>query len=224
MDYLGLTNKFLIETGVTDQVATLVDAYDDVAQAAHWVNSSWNEVQISRRWPFRFAEKTISVANGTTSHTFNAMGLVDGDVVIPNSFYNANGAITHTTYADLRDKRRAASTTQDTSRVYDVALQVGQLETYPDVDTTQSVTFDYLKGVQTLVTNSDVPYGLPSDYHMMIVHLAIAKYSVLIGGNEGANLYNFHGPRYRKYFNDFVTLNNKDSEEDTKPAQGTLLS
>ena len=59
---------------------------------------------------------------------------------------------------------------------------------------------------------------------MMIVHSAIAKYGVLIGGNEGANLYNMHGPRYRKYFNDFVQLNNKDSEEDTTPARGTLLA
>ncbi len=224
MDYLGLTNKFLIETGVSDQVATLVDAYDDVAQAANWIDTAWNEIQISRRWAFRFAEKTFSVTNGTTSYTNNALGLADGDMVIPNSFYNANGAIEHITYKELRDKRRAASTTQDTSRVYHIATEVGKLETYPDVDTTQSITFDYLKGIQTLVTNADVPYGLPSDYHMMIVHSAIAKYGVLIGGNEGANLYNMHGPRYRKYFNDFVQLNNKDSEEDTTPARGTLLA
>ena len=224
MDYLGLTNKFLVETGVSDQVATIVDAFDDVAQAASWINSSWNEVQISRRWPFRFAEKTINVVNGTTSYTYNAMGLADGDVIVPNSFYNPNGGIDQITYEELRDKRRAASTTQDKSRVYCVATQVGAIETYPDVDTTQSVSFDYLKGVQTLVANSDVPYGLPSDYHMMIVHLAITKYGALQGGQEGMNLYNAHGPRYRKYFNDFVQLNNNSSVEDTKPAHGTLLA
>ena len=74
MDYLGLTNKFLIETGVSDQVATLVDAYDDVAQAANWIDTAWNEIQISRRGAFRFAEKTFSVTNGTTSYTNNALG------------------------------------------------------------------------------------------------------------------------------------------------------
>lgn len=223
MDYLGLTNKFLVETGVSDQVATIVDAFDDVAQASSWLNSSWNEIQISRRWPFRFAEKTVNIVNGTTTYTYNALGLADGDVIIPNSFYNVNGTIEQITYEALRAKRRAASTTQDTSRVYNVTSRVGQIETYPDVATTQSVSFDYLKGVQTLVANDDVPYGLPADYHMMIVHLAITKYGALQGGQEGMNLYNAHGPRYRKYFNDFVQLNNNSFDEDTPPATGTLL-
>jgi len=224
MDYLSLTNKFLLETGVADTVATLVDAYDDVAQAAHWVSSSWSAIQVSRRWPFRFAEKNISVTNGTTKYTFNAMGLVDGDLIIANSFYNASGGIEQLTYEALRKKRRAATpTTEDTSRIYAVATPVGALETYPDVDTTQSLDFDYLKAAQQLDINADVPYGLPSDYHMMIVHLAVTKYAALMGGQEGANLYAHHGPIYRKYFNDFVQVNSKDNEQDTTPARGTLV-
>jgi len=223
MDYLSLTNKFLLETGVADTVATIVDAYDDVAQAAHWIDSSWASIQVSRRWPFRFAEKTINVTNGTTSYTFNAMGLSDGDLIIADSFYSAAGEIEQLNYEALRTKRRAASTTQDTSRIYCVATPVATLETYPDVDTTQSLDFDYLKAVQPLAINSDVPYGLPSDYHMMIVHLAVTKYAALMGGQEGANLYGHHGPLYRKFFNDFVQVNNKDNEQDTFPARGTLV-
>jgi len=222
MNYLGLTNSFLIETGVSDQVASLVGAPDDVAQAAHWINSAWASFQRSRLWPFRRAEGTVSVTPGTVSYTFSTLGRAEGDIIIPHSFYSALGDITQVPYTSLRARRRAGGVV-DTSRVSNASIRSGKLETFPDVDAADTVAYDYWTGVQTLTLGTDIPYGLPADFHSLIVHLAIAKYAALAGGQEGANLYAHHGGEYARIRNEYILHAGLDDETDTTPARNTLL-
>lgn len=221
MDALGLTNKFLIETGVTDQVQSLEDASDDVIQAFHWVDSAWASFQREKHWPFRRAEGSISITNGKTSYTFDDLSLQEGDIILPHTFYNSAGTIDQLSYYALRELRRAADSV-DLTRVYKVAVRAGLLESYPDVATTQVVDFDFLKGVQTLAENTDIPYGLPADFHMLIVHRAVAKHGALIGGEEGANLYKTHGLEYSKIKQDYLVHAGIDDEGNVPETTNTL--
>jgi hypothetical protein len=222
MDKLGLTNAFLIETGADDVTAALEGAGDDITQAAHWIVTSWESFQRDRQWPFRRAEGSINVVNGQTSYDWDSLSLEDGDIILPHSFYNSSGSIEQLQYYPLRALRRAGGSVDD-SRVSKVAVRSGYLETYPDVATTQALEFDYLKGVQTLVEDTDVPYGLPSDFHMLIVHRAVSKYGALIGGAEGANLYKHHGAEYRKIKQEYLLYAGIDDEEDIPATTHTLL-
>lgn len=222
MNYLSLTNKFLIETGVSNEVTTLTDASDDIVQAAHWIDSAWASFQRSRQWPFRRAEGSIDVTAGKTAYTFANLGLEVGDIITPHSFYNSAGSIEQLSYIRLRELRRAPANL-DTSRVSKVAVRSGELNTYPDVATTQTVAFDYLKGVQTLTGDDAVPYGLTADFHMLIVHAAVAKYGVSAGGDEGILLYRHHAQEFKTMRQDYQLYAGIDGEEDMPPTRNTLL-
>jgi hypothetical protein len=222
MDFLGLTNKFLIETGLADAVATLEDAADDVVQAAHWIDSSWASFQRHRQWPFRRAETSTDITSGKVNYTFDEMGLAAGDIIRPNTFYNASGAIDQVSYEDIRSKRRATVAAVG-SNVRLASVTSGVLHTYPDVTTTQTIEFDYLRAVQELVANVDTPYGLPADFHMLIVHGAVARYGVSIGGNEGVMLYNRHARDFTTIKDEYLLFAGIDGEEDMPKTRNTLL-
>jgi hypothetical protein len=223
MDFLGLTNKFLIETGLADAVASLEDAADDVVQAAHWIDSSWASFQRHRQWPFRRAESSLNVINGKTEYTFEEIGLAGGDIIRSGTFYNPNGSILQVNYPVIRLSRRSSTGTEDTSKVRGVSVVSGKIHTHPDVATTQTVEFDYLRGVQELVQNGDVPYGLPSDFHMLIVHGAVARYGVSIGGDEGIMLYNRHARDFTTIKDEYLLFAGIDGEEDMPKTRNTLL-
>jgi len=212
MDLLGATNKFLLETNMSDQVITLVDAADDVAQAVHWIAASWVEFQTKRLWKFRWAEGSFSVVQGTTIYDATALGLVDGDVVIRGSSYNASGHIDALTYRELRDLRRSTAT-PDTSRVTALALEVGPTaHTYPDVGSTQVLSFDYWKAAAEVSADGDLFTGLPTQYQMMIVHLALTNYGSYIAGQEGANTYAHHAGKFAVMYSRWLTFAGEDNQ------------
>ena len=213
MNYLGLTNAFLIESGASDVVASLDEPADDVAQAMHWIAMAWERFQLMRYWRFRFAEDTIAVTAGKTTYTATDLVRADGDVIIRDSFWNTNsGDIEPLSYEDLRVKRRAAASSDQTKVAFISLMPTNILDTYPDVLTTQTLSYDYWKGVQTLASDTDIPYGLPSDYHMLISHKALADYGALIGGQEGATMYAHHGMEYRLLFNTYVAMAGEDNQ------------
>jgi len=213
MNLLGLTNAFLIESGASDVVASLDEPADDVAQAMHWLDKGWTMFQLQRYWRFRFAERTIAVTPGKTSYTASDLGAASGDVFIRDSFWNTNsGYIEYKTYEALRYITRANNNVDLTKVKHVALLPTNILTTYPDVATTQTLSYDYWKGAQALSVATDEPYGLPDDYHMLIAHLALADYGALVGGSEGQNLYNSHGGKYAKLFNAYCTFAGEDNQ------------
>ena len=225
MNVLGLVNAYFKESETNDTVSALGDSSnDDTLRAMHWISEFWKQWQTSRKWLFRFDEKTISVVNGTTQYTADNLGLAEGDIIIRDSFYNASGAIEHLAYNELRAKRRA-STSPDTTRVLAVAVRPTDgatlgpfLETYPDVDTTQVVAYDIWQGAQELTVQADTPYGLPSDFHMLIVHGALAAQAAADGGEHGANQYSYHVGKFKAVESNYLdTLDDVPVIEDTLP-------
>lgn len=211
MDFLGLTNAFLVETGIADTVSTLADPTDDVAQAMHWINYAWVEFQAERRWPFRWTEGSFTVTNGKTSYApadLATPDLTNGIIIDPASIYAAEGNIVVESYVSLRDRRRAAASV-DTTKVLNVAIKDhNTIETYPDIATTQTLYFDYWAAAQGLSENDDIPGNgkFIDDFHMLIVHNALFRYGSDIGGQEGANTYASHGALYAKLKNEYANL------------------
>jgi hypothetical protein len=212
MDLLGAVNKFLWETAMSDQVITLDNAADDVLQAKEWIASSWLEFQATRLWKFRWAEGSIDVVKGKTRYTADDLGRVNGDKIIRGSFYNSAGDISSITYTDLRDIRRRGADVSDV-RVTDIAVEVGPLfETFPDVATTQTIAYDYWKAASVVLDDTDTFVGLPAEFHMAIVHLALTNYGAHIAGQEGANAYAHHGGKYAVLKNSFILFAGEDNQ------------
>jgi len=212
MNLLGATNKFLYETNMSDQVITLVDAADDVAQAVHWIASSWLEFQTKRLWKFRWAEGSVSVVQGTTIYAAPDLGLVDGDVIIRGSAYSESGPIGSITYRELRALRRGGGN-PDPKRVTKIAFEVGPTaHTYPDVGSSQLIEFDYWRAATEVSADTDLFTGLPIQYQMMIVHLALTNYGAYIAGQEGQNAYAHHAGKYSVIYNRWVTFAGEDNQ------------
>ena len=222
MDYLDLTNSFLIETGIGDPVQTLEDQGDDIMQAAHWINAAWAAFQRKRLWPFRKVEGSLPVTAGATSYTFTSLSLSSGALIVPHSFYSPLGGVRHVDYERVRAARRSGQNT-DPSRVQLIAVHNEAFHTYPVVNNAQSIAFDYWRAVQTLRKQADIPYGLPSDFHMMLVHLAIAHYGVLAGGQEGANLYAHHAKLFNAALTEYMTFVGVTASSEVPPVTHTLI-
>lgn len=223
MDKLALTNYFLTETGVNDTVAALADQNDDVVQAAHWIDTSWQSFQREKLWDFREAEKTMTVTSGDTEFTFTSLSMAAGDLIVPGSFYSSLGTIEHITYKALRALQRAGATTSP-DKITHIAVKNSTIYTYPSNDAARTVEFDYWTAVQELDEDTDTPTGLPADFHPLIAHLAIARHGVTSGGQEGANLYQHHAREYRKILNEYLLWLGVDAETHLESVvTGTLL-
>jgi len=132
--------------------------------------------------------------------------------VIRGSSYNASGHIDALTYRELRDLRRSTAT-PDTSRVTALALEVGPTaHTYPDVGSTQVLSFDYWKAAAEVSADGDLFTGLPTQYQMMIVHLALTNYGSYIAGQEGANTYAHHAGKFAVMYSRWLTFAGEDNQ------------
>lgn len=212
MNLLNLTNAFIRETGATDVVQTITEASDDVLQAVHWINHAWILIQGSKLWPFRWAEGSVDVAIGKVSYTTAELSRALGDTFMRDSWYHVNGDIQEIPYTEIRDKRRLdtkSGATPDASRITHVSLRYGplgpQLDTYPAVDETKTLAYDYWTQPTEMVVDTDTPVGLPSAVQMMLVHHALVSYGALEGGQEGANQYSHHGGLYTVLRNQWET-------------------
>lgn len=222
MNKLSLVNNYMLETDViASPVATLANADGDVRRAAYWVETAWESFQRDFLWPFRRAEGSFTVTAGKQTYSFADLSIESGDIIIPSSFYSAAGSITQESYFDLRHRRRVNSAV-DPSRVTHLSVKQGVVDIYPMTNVNQTIAFDYWRKVQQLVNDNDVPYGLPEDYHQLIVHLAVAKFAATLGGEEGTNLYAMHGQSYAKIKNEYKLYAGVDGENDVRPATRTL--
>ena len=205
MNYLGLVNSFIVESGLTDTVQSVESGItDDVAQVAHWINVAWKEFQVNRLWDFRWAEGSFTTIDGKTSYSEADLGIGDGAVIIPDSFYSIDRKVPTVPYLKLRDSRRGVSHPDGTAVALTALRGNDAIELYPAPDAGIVVEYDYYKSPQKLVLNTDTPEGLPSSFHMIIVHAALHRYGADIGGNDGQNTYNAHGGLYAALKNNYI--------------------
>ena len=209
MDYLGLVNSFITESGLTDTVASIESGTtDDVDQVAHWINVAWEEFQVNRLWDFRWTEGSFNTVAGQSSYSNNDLALGDGAVIIPQSVYSVNRAVPVVSYLELRASRRAPVAPDDTV-IHSVAIRNNNsLEIFPTPSAAINVEFDYYASPIRLVNNTDVPAGLPSTFHMLIVHAALHRYGADIGGQDGKNTYEAHGGLYATLKNNYLNTVN----------------
>lgn len=183
MNYLQLTNDFLIETQAEDEVATLASIQDDVQQAAVWIRDAWTEIQRKQRWNFRWAVASFDTEVGKRLYTLSDMGLSSGDEVDLSRFYRTTEG-TWLSRFYWRDSVGDSST--------GTPIRVGQrpdntVVLDPIPDEVLSYTFEYFSAPQILSEDGDTP-AIDEAFHKAIVWKAIQNYA-REQGNEWRGLY-----------------------------------
>lgn len=184
MNYLQLTNDFLIETQMEDTVPTLSSLRDDVEQAAVWIRDAWIEIQRNRTdWSFRWAVGVFPTEVGKRIYTLSDLGLVGGDRVVRDRLYLLNGTQLLGAY-DWRESigKYATGTPVRVGYRPDFALVLD-----PIPDAVMNITFEYNSAPQILLADTDEPTIDPS-FHKAIVWKAVENYA-REQGNEWRGLY-----------------------------------
>ena len=183
MNYLQLTNDFLIETQMDDTVQTLTSLQDDVEQAAVWVRDAWLEIQSNRLWKFRWAVDVFPTEAGKRIYTLADIERVAGDQLVLDQMTLLNGTIP----LDVFNWRNSIG---DYST--GTPMRVGQrpdeaIVVDPIPDGIHNIVYEYYTAPQILIADDDEPRMDPS-FHKAIVWKAIENYA-REQGNEWKGLY-----------------------------------
>lgn len=199
MDYLQLTNDFLIESQMEDQVSTLTSVADDVEQASVWIRDAWIEIQRKRTdWSFRWAVDVFPTTAAKRVYTVSEMGRNAGDVIDIGQVYILDG----TQKLDPFDWRLAIGdySTGAPERVGQRPDRALVLDPIPNA--VMNVVIEYYAAPQVLVADDNEPIVDPS-YHKAIVWKALQNYA-REQGNEWRGLYQAASAEFNSIFADML--------------------
>lgn len=194
MNYLQLTNDFLIETQMDDTVQTLTSLQDDVEQAATWIRDAWLEIQRNRNWKFRWAVDVFPTVAGKRIYTLEDIGRVAGDDIDLKNLTLLNGTVPLTQF-NWRDSIGDYST--------GTPMRVGErpdeaLVIDPIPDAVHNIVYEYFTAPQILIADDDEPRMDPS-FHKAIVWRAVQAYA-REQGNEWRGLHREAKDAYKEIY------------------------
>ncbi len=180
MNYLQLTNDYLIDTGAGDPIGSVVGQSDEYLQGTTWIADAWVELQRNRNWGFRWAEGTFDTVLGQSAYALVDLSRVAGDDFDMKSFYYPvdGGGSTPLTPVEphvLRAALSASGATQGTPR-YISRYPDGSLRLYPTPDSVATIKYEYFGAPIVLVADLDTP-TLDPKFHKAIVWKAVEQYA-----------------------------------------------
>lgn len=171
MDFLTLCQRLRQETGIADSGPSAVTGQTgDMKRIVDWVNESWIRIQSSRPdwlWMWKSASSTLSVGNQVFTPATDVENIVD-------VYVGGTTVLSRLEYRDYRDLYRSLNSGKPTA--YTIRHDgVVLMNTLPDQAYT--ISYEYFKKPAYFTANGDVP-GLPTRFHMLIVHGALAEYGM----------------------------------------------
>jgi hypothetical protein len=185
-------------SAVNSALPTVIGATGSVGRIVSWANDAWTDVEMDREdWDWMRSSNILG--QGVSFQTIAGqasypLGTGPGTVgVDPELFgkWDRETIWSYTTANGTRDEINLGEVTFDQWRsVYmsnanrDVrsrpqAFAVGPDQSLclgPNVNSNYTVTGDYFVAPSVMVNDSDVPVGLPSRFHMLIVYRIMQKY------------------------------------------------
>jgi hypothetical protein len=182
----ALRNRCSGMGGVDGMPTTVVGQTGDMARLVDWVRESWVDLQAMREdWLFMRDEFSGTVAAGTRELTAAGASVTDLSNWHQDTlrvYRTADGVAAEQylvpwDYRVFRDTYMFGSQAQGlptifTSRPKDRAILLGPV---PDADVT--VTGEYQRSPQIFAADTDTPTGLPTEFHMLIVYMAMTRYA-----------------------------------------------
>ncbi len=210
MTFLELARQAAINCGVASTQAintalpTVVGATGSLGRIVGWVNDGWTDIQMDHEdWSWMRssnilgqgvsfltiagqASYPLGTGPGTVGVDVEMFGKWDRDTIW--SFTTANGFSDEINLGEVTfDEWRAGymSNANRNVRSRPTVFAVGPDQSLclgPNVNSNYTITGDYFVAPSVMVADTDVPVGLPSRFHMLIVYRAMMK----CGGYESA--------------------------------------
>jgi hypothetical protein len=210
MNFLQIAQQAAIQCGVasgsaiTTALPTVVGATGSLGRIVGWCNDSWTDIEMDHDdWDWMRssnilgqgvsfqtingqASYPLGVGPGTVGVGVEQFGKWDRDTIW--SFTTANGFrdeinLGEVTFDQWRSVYMSNANRDVRSRPQAFAVGPDQsLCLGPNVNGNYTVTGDYFVAPSVMVADTDVPIGLPSRFHMLIVYRVMMK----CGGYESA--------------------------------------
>lgn len=205
MNFLQLSQRAASECGVAADKAiqavlpTVAGASGSLGRVVNWVADAWSDVQMAYDdWSWMRssnilgagvsfqtvagqASYPLGTGPGTVGVGVDAFGKWDRETIW--SFTTANGPNDEINLGEVTfDAWRSVymSNANRNVRTRPEVFAVGPDQSLclgPNVNSLYTVTGDYFVAPSEMVNDSDVPVGLPTRFHMLIVYYAMMKYA-----------------------------------------------
>lgn len=201
MNFLTLTQRLIQECGASGTtISTVANATGEQLRMTSWINSSWNEIQTKHDdWEFLRSSVLLgagcsfTTVSGTAYYTLGAAA--PGTVGVLSSVFGKWDLDTfrcQTTTVGFADETYLDPISYDEWRNSYMYGAMRSVTTRPVViakATTQglclgppptalyTVTGDYFTAPTQMAADTDLPTGLPTQFHMAIVYNAMMMYA-----------------------------------------------
>lgn len=184
MNFLQLCQRLRQEVGAAGDStlpASVNGQLGEYARLVAWIRQAWIDIQSEHdSWGFMSSTDHVIKAKQDINSVWSFTLPSDLERLDNNSVSIAAPDGTHIgflKFVDWDDFRRMyrGRVEQGRPQVFTITPDK-QLKTFPVVDNSYRLTFDYQKAPQALESNTDVP-SIPEAYHMLIVYRAMLYYA-----------------------------------------------
>lgn len=205
MNFLAICRRALIECGVASNQATVsalptvVGASGSVGRVVGWVADAWSDLQMAQD-DWEWMRSSVLLGGGVSFPTIAGQpsyplgtdpGTVGVDVeafgkwdretfrAFPTATgFQGEGYLDDIPFDTWRDSYMLGA--MRTAQTRPVAIAVGSDQSLclgPPPNGLYTVTADYFLAPSEMVADTDIPVGLPTRFHMLIVYQAMTKYA-----------------------------------------------
>lgn len=199
MNRLQLVQRLALECGVSGTVSTTLNQTGEALRLVTWIDQAWNDLQ-TKHDDWNWMRSSNLLGQGASFATVAAqasypLGTGAGTVgILADNFgkwdretfrcYTTLAGTSDETYLDYipydtwRDAYMLGALRQVQTRP--VAVAVGPNKSVcvgPPSNGLYTVTADYFVAPSAMATDTDVPTGLPKQFHMLIVYLGMEMYA-----------------------------------------------
>ncbi|MGC8536710.1 MAG: hypothetical protein ACP5QR_14455 [Rhizomicrobium sp.] len=199
MNFLQLCQRMVTECGVSGTLSTTLNQVGEQARIVNWVNQGWLETQLEHD-DWKFMRSSVLLGGGASFATVAGqanyqLGTGSGTVGIaaadfgkwdPRSFrlfttsvgYFNEWFLDWITFEEWRDSYMLGAMRNVQTR--SVAVAIGPDKSVclgPPPNNEYTVTADYYTAPTQMSADTDLPTGLPDQYHMIIIYKAMQFYA-----------------------------------------------
>lgn len=174
-------------TGVTDTPTTVVGQVGELGRLVDWVNETWEEIQnLHNTWMWMRGAFSFNTVAGTEAYapTASPVSLTDfrewhTDTL--RAYLAATGTsdeqfMIEWSYPMFRDYYDFGAGVSGRPQIFAVRPNDKGLLLGPNPDAVYTIRGEYQKKATLMAVDADTP-GLPSEFHMLLVHGALLKYA-----------------------------------------------
>lgn len=200
MNYLALVNSAILNCGVSGgPISTVVGATGSIGRIVSWVGDSWSELQTEHDdWDWMRSSNVLGAGASFATVAGQAsypLGTGAGTVgILADDFgkWDADSFRAYTTSVGVADEQFLDDIDFDVWRdaymvgpmrsvqTRPVAVAVGpdqSVNVGPPSNGLYTVTADFWVAPTVMAADADIPTGLPTRFHMLIVYRTMIKYA-----------------------------------------------